>query len=137
LQQLDFTPQQADHKKTYRVETRLMRPERPLLLLLATSIALLTTAQSFGSFALITSRAPAVAKVQYWPASNTREEVGDKGIDLSVDARREYAVATLVGAHASEHPDLVDDAESEVSRPRLTMHRRIAPPSPDDAFPSA
>jgi hypothetical protein len=118
-----------------------MRPEyrvRPLLLLLAVSVALLTTVQCLTPLARAASRIPTLVNLRYESAPHTREEVGDKGIDLTRDARREctHAPATEPPP-AFSRAEFVVDAEVEVTPPRQILHRRISPSSPDDAFPAA
>jgi hypothetical protein len=118
-----------------------MRPEyrvRPLLLLLAASVALLTTVQCLAPFARTASRIPTLVNLRYESAPHTREEVGDKGIDLTTDARRESTQAPATELTPAFHrTEFVDDAEVAVSPPRQILHRRISPSSPDDAFPAA
>jgi hypothetical protein len=117
-----------------------MRPEfrvRPLLLLLAASVALLTTIQSTRVFALTVSRDLSLENVSYAPNPHTREEVGDRGIDFSVDARSECTRPSITETVPVSNPStfVVDVDLTSISALRI-LHRRVAPSSPDDAFPS-
>jgi hypothetical protein len=117
-----------------------MRPDsrvRPLLVLLATSVALLTTVQCAPLFAMMASRIPSLENVSYAPAPHTREEVGDRGVDLSVDACSECTRPSITeAAPASIRSEFVDEVAAEVTPPLRILHRRVSPSSPDDAFPS-
>jgi hypothetical protein len=117
-----------------------MRPDsrvRPLLVLLAASVALLTTVQCVPLFAIVASRIPSLENVSYAPAPHTREEVGDRGVDLSVDARSECTRLSIIeSAPASIRSEFVDAVAAEVTPPLRILHRRVFPSSPDDAFPS-
>lgn len=117
-----------------------MRPEfrvRPLLLLLAASVGFLTTVQCTRLFALPVSRDLSLENVSYAPTPHTREEVGDRGIDFSVDARSEYMRPSMTEpVPVSNTSTLVADVELASIPSLRILHRRIAPSSPDDAFPS-
>ena len=108
---------------------------RPLPLLLAAAVALLTTVQCLTLFASAASRIPILASARAAAFIHTREEVGDRGIDVSADAHRECAPVPVEAlATAAPSLDCVDDVEVDLSSPRRWLHRRISPTSPDDAF---
>lgn len=110
---------------------------RPLLLLLAASVALLTTVQCLSLFASANPEMPAFAALRYSPAIHTREEVSERGVDVSTDAHRKYASVVVESAATADQAEFVEGADAEVSPLRRTLHRRVSPSSPDDAFPSA
>ena len=118
-----------------------MRPQlnrvSPLLILLATSVSLLASAQSLYAFESIASRGPALVNIQYWPATHTREEVGASGVDVSADGHHENDVVSPAPERVSSPPESADEAEVATSPPHRIMHRRVSPPALDDAFPSA
>jgi hypothetical protein len=118
-----------------------MRPEfrvRPLLLLLAASVAFLTTVQCTRLFALPVSRDPALENVSYAPTPHTREEVGDRGVDFSVDAHNESMRPSMTEAvPVSNRPTFLADIEVASIPPLQVLHRRVSPPSSDDAFTSS
>lgn len=110
-----------------------MRSGNPILLFLAGCIILLGPVQRLSPLA-ISSRLPTLASTQYAQATYTREEVGDKGIDFSVDGRHECAQSIEEPTRLTLASSFADDIGVEVSPLRLLMHRRISPASPDDAF---
>jgi hypothetical protein len=118
-----------------------MRPDsrvRPLLLLLAASVALLTTVQCAPLFAMVASRIPTLESVSYAPAPHTREEVGDPGVDLSVDGRSECTRPSIAESAATPiRSEFVNEVEAAVIPPLRILHRRVSPAPPDDAFPSS
>jgi hypothetical protein len=86
---------------------------------------------------LAASEVPALARINRTPGIHTREEVADKGIDISRDAGHERAQVLPEVASASCPPQLPDDVEIEVSPRHRLLHRRVSPSSPDDGFHSA
>ncbi|HLI80465.1 MAG TPA: hypothetical protein VKV03_10810 [Candidatus Binataceae bacterium] len=68
---------------------------------------------------------------------HTREEVADKGVDLSRDAGHECVQVMPEVASASRPHQLADEVEIEVSPPHRFLHRRVSPSSSDDGFHSA
>jgi hypothetical protein len=106
----------------------------PLLLVLVGALVALTTIQCLSPLALAASRIPSVDSIHYTPALHAREEVGDKGVDISLDAGRDWAQSRAEPALASPGPTVVDDIEIEVSPRRQLLHRRVSPSSPDDGF---
>ncbi|HLX38276.1 MAG TPA: hypothetical protein VKR29_10765 [Candidatus Binataceae bacterium] len=78
--------------------------------------------------------ASAIATPNRAPVIHTREEVGDKGVDLSHD-RADQRTRILSEVEPAPHPPLIsEDVEAEVSPPHLILHRRVSPSSADDAF---
>lgn len=107
-----------------------------LRLMLAASVVFLTSFQSVSAFATVGSRLPSLASLCYASTPHTREEVGDRGVDLSVKANRAPAQRSSESLTSFQRPRLGEDIEVEVSPPSRTLHRRISPSSPDDAFSS-
>jgi hypothetical protein len=105
-----------------------------LLLLLSFAVILFGPIQRL-SLISTASQFAVLAGVHNSRVTYTREEVPDKGIDLSTDARREGAKSSILESMRSSHQcAFVDDAEVEVSPLRRLVHRRISPSAPDDAF---
>ena len=104
------------------------------LLLLSACIALLGPIQCLSIIGTVSSRMPSVANVHYSPTSRTREEVADKSIDLSLDARQESEPWSVEVAQPSREPMPRHDADVEPAPLRRLIHRKISPSSSDDAF---
>ncbi len=111
-----------------------MRPARPLLLSLAGSVALLTTIQCLALVASNPPRVPSYVGLHYSQAIHTREEVGDSGVDLSIDACREWAPSSANADQKLSLPNALDDVEVDVVPLRQLLHRRVSPASSDDSL---
>jgi hypothetical protein len=109
-----------------------VRPASPLLLLLAGCIVLMGPVQRV-SLLNVSLKLPVLAGAHCSPRVLTREEVSDKGLDFSTDARCECARSIPETAPPLDK-SVFDDAEVEVSPLRRLLHRRISPAAPDDAF---
>jgi hypothetical protein len=104
-----------------------------LLLLLSCAIVMLAPIQCLSRIA-VSSRLPSLAGVHDSQTTHTREEVSDRQIDFSRDARCECAPATESDEMQSDAHVIVDDAEVETVPMRRLLHRQVAPSAPDDAF---
>src|SRR5579863_2141422 len=94
----------------------------PLCLILAASVVFLTTFQCVSAFAMVGSRDPSLASLSYGSTPHTREEVGDRGVDLSVEANRAPAQPSRESVTSFQRPRLAEDIEVEVSPPSRTLH---------------
>ncbi len=110
-----------------------MRRVTPLSVFLACSVILLSTVQSLAPLTTTITKIPEYAGAHYAQALHTREEVGGGAIDFSIDATRGCSRASS-NVERFAPPAVPSDLEVEVAPMRRTLHRRVSPSSPDDAF---
>jgi hypothetical protein len=108
------------------------RSIRALLLILAASTVFLTSLQCWMPLARAVSDASSIATPNRAPVIHTREEVGDKGVDLSRDAANQRTEAFPEAEPASHPPQRPEQVEVEFSPPHRVLHRRVSPASGDD-----
>jgi len=110
---------------------------RILPLLLTACFVLLTTVQLVRPYRAPTDDVAGLAGPSNSLRTHTREEVGAKAIDLSSSARHGSRLPLRELERQARMPEFADDAEVDVPPMRQLIHRRVAPSSPDDGFPSA
>jgi hypothetical protein len=94
----------------------------------------LTSIQCWTPLARAVSDASSVATPNRAPAIHTREEVGDKRIDVSRDTASQRVERTPEANTVSHPPQLREEVEVKASPPDRILHRRVSPSSSDDAF---
>jgi hypothetical protein len=108
------------------------RSIRALLLVLAASTVFLTSIQCWMPLAQAASDASSIATPNRAPVIHTREEVGDKGVDLSREAANQRTERLPEVEPAAHPPQLREHAEVAISPPHRVLHRRLSPASGDD-----
>ncbi len=108
---------------------------RILPLLLSACLVLLTAVQFVRPLLTAADNTPSVAGPGNLLRTHTREEVGGRGLDLSSEARVGSRLLLREGDRETPRPDSADHPEVTIAPTRLLIHRKVAPPTSDDAFP--